>query len=129
MSEQLTNKVDPVHAVTNMALALVEIQKDISVLHRKYHQMTEAIGQIDKALIGKFGNIDKTLHDLSMQLQLKGMTNASNDQRQKDNGFHAENLRPEEGEAGVLRNDSGGEADGRGTQDEAQEEQPEKNVQ
>jgi hypothetical protein len=111
-----SNKLDPIHAVANMALAMIEIQKDLAVLNRKYIELADTVVKMDSALIGKFSSVDKILGNC-VEL-LKELPNAANTQRKEGNGVDEENLRRKESEERILCNDKRREAEGCGGEKE-----------
>lgn len=107
------NRLDPIHAVASMALALVEIQKDLGVLHRQFVQLSDTVVKMDGALISKFAGVDKALAFCLAELK-KEIPDEPDSQGKKDNDLNEEDLRAKKGEAGVLLDDSGEKAQGGG---------------
>lgn len=71
------NKLDPIHAVASMALALVEIQKELSQLRRFVDVMANNIHQIDqgsasafKKIQEQFNSVDESFKDLNRILKV-----------------------------------------------------------
>jgi hypothetical protein len=116
----MSNKLDPVHAVASMALALVEIQKDLNQLHRKFIELTDAVTQMDASLIAKFKGVDGALNYCLAKLK-EEVGDATDEKGKQGDGVDEKDLRSQEGEAGLLRDGERGEAEG-GSREEQKEE-------
>lgn len=99
----MTNTIDSTNAVAQLALAFVEAQKDISALRRNVESLWQAVKTIDQGAAQRFTEIDNLL---------KGSKHATNIQRKKDTKVNEQNLRSQESEASVLRDDKRGENQG-----------------
>lgn len=115
----MSNKLDPVHAVASMALALVEIQKDVSQLQRKFVELSDTVVKLNNSLVAKFKGVDGALNYCLDRLK-EEVPNAANVQRKQDNGIYEEDLRSQEGQTGVLCDGERGEAE-RGSREEQKE--------
>ena len=120
----MSNKLDPVHAVASMALALVDIQKDLNQLHRKFIELTDTLVKMDTSLRSKFKSVDDAVNfcfaKLSEDEAKKEVPSATDQKGVQDNEVDEEDLRSEESEGGVLRDDRGEEAQG-GTREKQKE--------